>query len=77
MAAYEIRTFSDIYTRVREELKLQASDTTNIQRIKRLVNEIYLDEVCPYEQWDWLHGRITLVAAEIPAFAARVLADRW
>jgi hypothetical protein len=60
MAAQRIKSFSDIYTRIREELKIQSGDTTNIARIKRLVNETY-EDAASLEQWDWMRGRITLV----------------
>jgi hypothetical protein len=61
VAAIQCKDFEDIYSRVREELKIQSTDTTNIARIKRLVNEIY-EDVLGAEQWDWLRGRVTLVA---------------
>lgn len=60
MAAQRLQTFEDIYSRVREELKVQSTDTTNINRIKRIVNEIY-EDVLAFEQWEWLRGKITLV----------------
>lgn len=60
MAAYELKTFIDIVDAVREELKIQASDTVTIQRIKRDINMVYLNEVIAKEQWKWLRGRIDL-----------------
>jgi hypothetical protein len=55
------KDFSDIVAAVREELKIQTTDTTNVDRIKRLVNHCYLNEVVPYDQWDWLRGKITII----------------
>ena len=60
MAAYKLTDFSDIYLAVMEELKLQTSDTTSLNRIKRMVNMIYLDEVVPASRWFWLYGNTSL-----------------
>ena len=56
MAAYKLTDFNDIYTAITEELKLQSSDTTSLNRIKRAINMIYLDEVVPRTRWYWLYG---------------------
>ena len=60
MAAIQLKTFKDIVDAVREELKIQASDTVTIPRIKRDINIIYLNEVIPQERWKWLRGKIDL-----------------
>lgn len=52
--------FKDIVDAVAEELKVQAEDTNTIARIKRLVNETYLQEVVPYAQWKWLEGHTSI-----------------
>jgi len=54
--AYELVDFADIYTAVMEELKLQTSDTVNLNRIKRMVNTAYIQEVIPAARWFWLYG---------------------
>lgn len=54
--AYEIRDFDDIIDMVMEELKYQSTDTVALNRIKRDINAIYLDEVIPFKRWNWLHG---------------------
>jgi hypothetical protein len=54
--AYRIVDFSDIYSMVLEELKIQPTDTTTLNRIKRDINAIYLDEVVPFKRWKWLAG---------------------
>lgn len=56
MSAYQLKTFADIYSAVLEELKIPATDTTQLQRVKRDINLIYQTEVIPYEQWKWLRG---------------------
>jgi len=60
MAIYELRTFADIYNAVIEELKVQSTDTTTVNRIKRDINMIYLDEVVPYTSWYWLRKNIDI-----------------
>lgn len=60
MAIYRVKTFADIYTAVREELKVQSSDAVAIQRIKRDINVVYEQEVVPYDHWQWLRGQIDL-----------------
>lgn len=54
--SYEMVDFSDIYTAVMEELKLQTSDTVNLNRIKRMINTMYVQEVIPAARWFWLYG---------------------
>lgn len=60
MAIFELKTFVDIYTAVAEELKVQIADTTTINRIKRGINTIYLNEVVPLKKWWWLRDDIEL-----------------
>ena len=60
MAAYKLMDFSDIVTAIMEELKLQSSDTVNKNRIKRMINMMYLDEVVPASRWTWLYGHTTV-----------------
>lgn len=54
--AYKVTDFADIYTMVMEEMQLQSTDTTELNRIKRDINAIYLDEVCSFKRWMWLSG---------------------
>lgn len=61
MAIFQLKTFSDIYTYVLNELKIQTGDTTSLNRAKRIINAVYLDEVVPYEKWEWLHDSVNLV----------------
>lgn len=61
---YQLKTFSDLYTAVREELKIQSTDTTAINRIKRDLNIVYLEEVVPFSAWKWLRGTFD---AAVPA----------
>lgn len=64
MAAYKLTDFSDIYTAVLEELKVQSTDTTTLNRIKRMINMMYLDEVIPAARWWWLYGHTTVTHNE-------------
>jgi hypothetical protein len=54
--AYDLIDFSDIVQRVVDELKLDANDTNEINRIKRDINDVYLNEVVPFKRWLWLSG---------------------
>lgn len=56
MAIYKLLDFSDIYTSIAEDLKIQQSDATTMNRIKRAVNMIYLNQVVPASRWYWLYG---------------------
>lgn len=62
MAVQQLKTFADIYTAVMEELKIQAGDTTAKNRVKRLVNMAYINEIVPHEKWKWLRGYTDLTA---------------
>lgn len=57
---YELRTFSDFFTAIMEELKYQSSDTVSKNRIKRDLNIIYLNEIVPADQWKWLQSHVEL-----------------
>jgi hypothetical protein len=71
---YQVKTFADIYTAVIEELKIQATDTTTINRVKRDINILYLEEVVPFANWKWLRGNVELqVQAVVTAGTANCL----
>jgi hypothetical protein len=57
---YQIKTFEDIYNAVLEELGIQSSDSVALNRIKRDVNAVYLEEVCPESRWSWLRKTVDL-----------------
>ena len=58
--AYKLIDFADLYEAIAAELKLQLSDTTSLNRIKRVVNMVYLDEVAPRARWWWLQGHANI-----------------
>ena len=60
MAAYTVKDFADIYTAVLEELKLGTANTAATARIKRVINQVYVDEVVPFKRWGWLSGHTTV-----------------
>lgn len=64
MAAYQLRTFKDIVDAVREELKVQSSDTVGVNRIKRDVNMVY-SEIISSKNWWWLIESTTI---KVPAY---------
>jgi hypothetical protein len=63
MSVYQLKTFSDLVTAIREECGIQSSDTTAINRIKRDLNIIY-QEVVGKKRWGWLSGQAEL---QVPA----------
>lgn len=62
MAALELRTFEDLYNAVAEELKVQTTDTVSMNRIKRDINAIYMDEVLPFDNWYWAKKKSKRIA---------------
>ena len=59
MAVYKLLDFEDIYTAIMEELRIQSTDTTTLNRIKRAINLCYINEVVPASRWYWLYGNGT------------------
>lgn len=51
MAAIYILDFEDIYSAILEMLKIQASDTTTVNRIKRNINIAYEDVISRHNWW--------------------------
>jgi hypothetical protein len=58
--AYQLKTFADLVSAVREELKVASNDTNAIIRIKRDINMIYA-EVLNEHRWWWLQGHTTVM----------------
>ena len=56
-----LKTYGDIISAVREALGVQSSDLTATNKIKRLINMVYLDEVVPHKRWRWLEKETTVV----------------
>jgi hypothetical protein len=71
MAAYQLKTFADIVAAVREELQIQSSDTTAINRIKRDINMVYA-EVVGENRWWWLQGKASI---QLPAYISSGTAE--
>lgn len=59
--AQQLITYSDIISSVLEKLGIQSSDTLASGKIKRTINEIYLDEVVPFKRWTWLQKSIQVI----------------
>ena len=66
MSVFALKTFSDLYTAVREELGLESTDTTALNRIKRDINIVY-QEVVAEKRWWWLSGKRDV---QLPAFTS-------
>lgn len=60
MAIYDLQTFGDLVNGVREELKISASETETIKRIKRDIQIIY-KEVIAFGRWWWLEESKTVI----------------
>lgn len=59
--AQELITYNDIISSVMEKLGIQSTDTGASTKIKRIINEVYLDEVVPFKQWIWLEKTTQIV----------------
>ena len=64
MTARQLVDFADIIEAVREELGIQSGDTVKMNRIRRDINLVYLQEVVPAARWKWLEGYTTV---QLPA----------
>ncbi len=64
MAVYQLRTYADIIAAVREEIGIQSTDTTFINRIKRDINTVH-QEVQAETKWWWCRGETSV---QMPAF---------
>lgn len=63
MSAYQLKDFSDIINACLEELKIQSTDTVNANRLRRLINEVYIDDVCAFKRFWWLSGHVDVAMA--------------
>ncbi len=54
-------TYGDIISSIREKLGVQSTDTLATNKIRRMVNEYYLDEVVPFKNWMWLQKTTQIV----------------
>lgn len=61
--AQEVVTFEDIQDSVLENLGIQSSDTNARNKVKRLINKIYKNEVVPFKPWWWLKATTQVVHA--------------
>lgn len=61
MAAIKMMDFEDIYASVLEEIGEQTSNTNALNKVKRYVNAIYVDEVVPFKDWKWLRKTTNVI----------------
>jgi hypothetical protein len=54
-------TFVDIVDAIAEAIGVQSADTTARNKIKRVVNMYYIDEVIPFKRWGWLEKNIQVI----------------
>lgn len=60
MAGRDLKNFGDLVASVREELKVSASETESIARIRRDIQTVYR-EVLAFTRWSWLQETKTVV----------------
>lgn len=60
----EMKTYADIVDGICEALGVQTSDVHAVNKIKRMVNMYYLDEVVPFKQWFWLEKTTSVIHKE-------------
>lgn len=58
MSAIKLIDYSDLVRAIRNELKIQSTDTESLNRIKQTINMVYQDEVIPFKRWWWLLGSV-------------------
>lgn len=58
MAAIKLLDFKDIQDAVLEQLRIPADDTNTLEKIKRDINMVYVNEVVPANRWPWLRKRL-------------------
>lgn len=54
MAAKKLLTFIDLINYCQEQLGLQSGDTNAKNKIKRAINNWYVNEIVPFKRWMWL-----------------------
>ncbi len=64
--AQQLITYGDITSSILEKLGIQPTDALANSRVKRAINEVYLDEIIPFKPWIWLEK--TLQVVHQPAF---------
>lgn len=64
MSVYQLKNFGDLVRSIRNELGVQSTDTTAINRIKEMINVIYA-EVVSKKRWWWLDGEVDIT---LPAY---------
>lgn len=61
MAAQKLLDFEDIYSAVLEAIGEQTSNTNALNKVKRYVNMVYIDEIVSYKEWKWLRKTTNIV----------------
>jgi hypothetical protein len=64
MSTYQLKTFADLVAAVREEIGVQSTDTTIVNRIKRDINIAY-QEIVAKKRWNWMVGQVDI---QLPAY---------
>lgn len=59
--AQELVTYEDIQDAILEALGIQQTDTIARNKVKRMINQVYLDEVVPFKNWMWLQKTFPVI----------------
>jgi hypothetical protein len=59
--ARKLTTYLDLVDAIAEAIGVQSADTNARNKIKRLINMYYLDEVIPFKRWQWLEKTTSIV----------------
>lgn len=59
--AQQLVTYGDVVSSVLEKLGIQSTDSLATGKVKRAINEIYLDEVVPFKRWMWLQKTFQVI----------------
>jgi hypothetical protein len=59
--ARKLMTFVDIIDAIAEAIGVQSTDTNARNKIKRLINMYYINEIIPFKRWQWLEKNISVI----------------
>lgn len=61
MAAKKLLTFIDLINYCQEQLGIQSGDVNATNKIKRAINNWYINEVVPFKRWWWLRKNTRVI----------------
>lgn len=61
MAAKKLLDFQDIYEAVLEAIGEQSSNTNALNKVKRYINMVYVDDLASFKEWKWLRKKAHII----------------